>query len=110
MQKVPAASGGNRLVSNSRWNLLSFGTALLINLVTIPIAIHLIGLPAFGRAGLVLAVYAPFMIIGTVLSQALIKELAPLFTDGASAGITMPSLFAAAQSLCLLAGMVVVLH
>lgn len=109
MSRAASAGHGARLISNSRWNLLSFGVSLLINLITIPIAIRLIGLPAFGGAGLVLAVYAPFMLIGTVLSQALIKELAPLFTDAAPTGVTMPSLFASALSLSLLACMAVVL-
>lgn len=110
MNKATVAAGlSARLISNSRWNLLSFGVSLLINLVTIPIAIHLIGLPAFGGAGLVLAVYAPFMLIGTVLSQVLIKDLAPLFTDAAPFSAAMPSMFVSALSLSLLACMAVVL-
>ena len=104
-------SAGNtaRLISNSRSNLLSFGVSLLVNLITIPITIHLIGLPAFGGAGLVLAVYAPFMLIGTVLSQALIKELAPLFTEASSTGPTVSSLFASAMYLASIACVAVVI-
>ncbi len=98
-----------RLISNSRWNLLSFGATLLINLITIPITIHLIGLPAFGGAGLILAVYAPFMLIGTVFSQALIKELAPLLTEASSTGQTVSSLFASAIYLASIACVTVVI-
>lgn len=109
MSRATATGAGARLISNSRWNLLSFGASLLINLITIPLAIRLIGLPAFGAAGLVVAVYAPFMLIGAVLSQALIKELAPLFGGNAPTGSVMRSLFASALSLSLLASVAVVL-
>lgn len=103
MSRATAAGPGARLISNSRWNLLSFGASLLINLITIPMAINLIGLPAFGAAGLVVAVYAPFMLVGSVLSQVLIKELAPLFTGMAPNDAAKPSLFASAISLSLVA-------
>lgn len=109
MSNATAAGTGDRLISNSRWNLLSFVASLLINLISIPLAIHLIGLPAFGAAGLVLAIYAPFMLVGTVLSQALIKELAPLFADSKPRDESMSSLFAAALSLSLVACVAVVL-
>jgi O-antigen/teichoic acid export membrane protein len=75
---APKPGAGNRLVSNSRWNLLAFGISLVINFATIPIVILHIGLDAFGAAGLVLAIYAPFMLVGTVLGQAMVKELSPL--------------------------------
>lgn len=109
MSSATAAGTGDRLISNSRWNLLSFVASLLINLISIPLAIHLIGLPAFGAAGLVVAIYAPFMLVGTVLSQALIKELAPLFAESEHRDRAMSSLFAAALSLSLVACVVVVL-
>jgi O-antigen/teichoic acid export membrane protein len=75
---APMQGAGNRLVSNSRWNLIAFGISLVINFATIPIVILHIGLDAFGAAGLVLAIYAPFMLVGTVLGQAMVKELSPL--------------------------------
>jgi O-antigen/teichoic acid export membrane protein len=109
MSKAPAAGSGARLISNSRWNLLSFIASLLINLITIPLAIRLIGLPTFGAAGLVVAVYAPFMLVGTVLSQVLIKELAPMFNGTAQRGSAMGSLFASALSLSLVASMAIML-
>lgn len=109
MSRMTSAGNTARLISNSRSNLLSFGVSLLVNLITIPITIHLIGLPAFGGAGLVLAVYAPFMLIGTVLSQALIKELAPLFTEASSTGPTVSSLFASAMYLASIACVAVVI-
>lgn len=65
------------LVANSRWNLIAFVAALLANFLSVPLAIAAIGLDAFGAAGLVLAVYAPFALVGTVAGQAIVRELAP---------------------------------
>jgi O-antigen/teichoic acid export membrane protein len=76
------SSAGARLVSNSRWNLFAFGCALVINFVTIPIVISYIGLEAFGAAGLVIAIYAPFMLVGTVLGQAMVGQLSPQIAAG----------------------------
>ena len=79
MNSAQAPDGANgKLLSNSRWNLLAFATALIVNFATLPIVVAAIGLPAFGVGGLVLAIYAPFMLVGTVLGQAMVKELAPL--------------------------------
>jgi O-antigen/teichoic acid export membrane protein len=73
---------GARLLSNSRWNLLAFGASLVVNFVTLPLVITAIGLEAFGVGGLVIAIYAPFVLVGTVLGQAMIRELAPLLEAG----------------------------
>lgn len=79
---VPRTGVAARLLSNSRWNLLAFGVALIVNILMIPIAIAAIGLEAFGAAGLVLAVYAPFTLVGTVIGQGLVRELAPRMVTG----------------------------
>lgn len=76
------SSAGARLVSNSRWNLLAFGISLVINFATIPIVISCIGLEAFGAAGLVIAIYAPFTLVGTVLGQAMVGQLSPQLAAG----------------------------
>ena len=76
------SSAGARLVSNSRWNLLAFGISLVINFATIPMVIAYIGLEAFGAAGLVIAIYAPFMLVGTVLGQAMVGQLSPRMAAG----------------------------
>jgi len=76
------SSAGARLVSNSRWNLIAFSISLAINFATIPIVISYIGLEAFGAAGLVIAIYAPFMLVGTVLGQAMVGQLSPQIADG----------------------------
>ena len=76
------SSAGARLVSNSRWNLLAFGISLVINFATIPMVIAHIGLEAFGAAGLVIAIYAPFMLVGTVLGQAMVGQLSPRMAAG----------------------------
>jgi len=79
---APASSPGARLVSNSRWNLVAFGFSLVINFATIPIVISCIGLEAFGAAGLVIAIYAPFTLVGTVLGQAMVGQLSPQLAAG----------------------------
>ena len=106
MQTGAAPSAGARLVSNSRWNLIAFGVSLVINFATIPIAISFIGLDAFGAAGLITAIYAPFMLVGTVLGQAMVKELSPLIAAGdfKSASSTL----SAGLFLCAIGSMVVV--
>lgn len=77
-----ASGNGARLVSNSRWNLIAFGVALVINFATIPIVISCIGLDDFGAGGLVIAIYAPFMLIGTVIGQSMVRELSPRIASG----------------------------
>ena len=64
-----------RLVSNSKWNLAAFACGLAAQFITVPFVIRWIGLGEFGRAGLVLAVWAPLMLVGTVLGQATTREM-----------------------------------
>jgi len=64
------------VVANSRWNLAAFGFSLAAQFITVPFAIDQIGLHAFGQSGLVLAVCAPLTLVGTVLGQALTREVA----------------------------------
>lgn len=82
MAVAPTPSDGSRLVSNSRWNLIAFGVTLVINFATVPFIITCIGLDAFGAAGLVVAIYAPFMLVGTVIGQAMVRELSPRIAAG----------------------------
>lgn len=89
------------LVSNSRWNLIAFGFGLTANFVTIPFVIRWIGLDAFGLSALVLAVCAPMTLIGTVLGQALIREIAS--REGAGESGSAESHIQAAIQLCLAA-------
>lgn len=63
------------LISNSKWNLVAFGCALAAHFATVPFVIRWIGLAEFGKAGLVLAVWAPLMLVGTVLGQATTREM-----------------------------------
>lgn len=63
------------LISNSKWNLVAFACALAAQFAIVPFVIRWIGLAEFGRAGLVLAVWAPLMLIGTVLGQATTREM-----------------------------------
>ena len=64
--------------------------------VIVPIVIERIGLPAFGRAGLVLAVWAPLTVIGTVIGQAATREISAQLAGGSSGR----SLQSAAVALC----------
>ena len=72
---------GARLVSNSRWNLFAFAFSLAAQFVTLPFVIRWIGLPAFGQAGLVLAIWAPLMLVGVVLGQATTRQVSTQLAD-----------------------------
>lgn len=89
------------LLENSRWNLLAFACGLAANFITIPFVVRWTSLEIFGQAGLVLAVCAPLMLIGTVLGQALVREMSSSLGAGEEevAGRTLD----AALRLCLLA-------
>jgi len=97
---APASAGGSgaRLVAHSRWNLVAFACTLLANLVTIPFVVRWIGVAEFGRAGVVLAITAPLTLIGSVLGQAVTREVsARLAASDASSAI---GCFGAALRLC----------
>ena len=64
-----------RLVKNSVWNMVALFATICVHFVTVPVVISRIGLPQFGIAGLVLAVWAPLLLIGTVVGQAVTREL-----------------------------------
>lgn len=87
------------LLSNSKWNLVAFAVALGCNFLLLPFVIRHIGLESFGAAGLILAVLAPFMLVGTVLSQATLHDLARHYAAGDI--IASGRLFSAAMALCL---------
>ena len=74
------------LLANSRWNLAAFACTLAANFVTVPFVVRWTGLAAFGRAGLVIAVCAPLALIGTVLGQALVREMSSRIGRGDLAG------------------------
>ncbi|WP_413458824.1 lipopolysaccharide biosynthesis protein [Herbaspirillum huttiense] len=71
---IGTSKGG--LLSNSRWNLLAFGIALIAQFLSIPFVVRWIGLEEFGIAAVLIAVCAPMTLIGTVLGQALTREVA----------------------------------
>jgi O-antigen/teichoic acid export membrane protein len=74
------------VVANSRWNLAAFGFNLAAQFLTVPFVIDQIGLAAFGLSGLVLAVCAPFALVGTVLGQALTREMADAWAQDDARG------------------------
>lgn len=102
---MPRTGVAARLLSNSRWNFIAFAVAVLANLVTLPIAIAAIGLDHFGAVGLILALYAPFTLLGTVIGQALVRELAPRLAANDREGCVR--IMSAAALLCLLGTLVV---
>jgi O-antigen/teichoic acid export membrane protein len=107
MTSPQAASVTARLVANSRWNLMAFAVALLANFLVIPIVVRLIGLKAFGAAGLIMAMYAPFNLVGMVLGQAVIRELAPRINAQDKDGCVR--LLSAVMFICLLSCLMVIL-
>lgn len=70
------------LISNSRWNLVAFACALAAQFATVPFVIRWIGLEAFGLAGLVVAIWAPLMLVGLVLGQATTREMSVRLSNG----------------------------
>lgn len=72
------------LAANSRWNLLAFTFTLAAHFITVPFVISHIGLTEFGHAGLVVAVWAPLVLVGTVLGQAATQQMADRISQGDS--------------------------
>lgn len=72
-----------RLSQQAMWNATAFMCTLAAQLVIVPIAVSRIGVPAFGTAAVVVAAYAPFVLIGTVLSQFVIRETSVAIASGA---------------------------
>lgn len=93
------------LAANSRWNMMAFGFTLAAHFVTVPFVIAHIGLPAFGRAGLVLAAWAPFVCIGTVLGQAATREIAARIAGADAAGAA--SVASTAWTTCIAASLTI---
>ena len=81
MKDGPAATGSThhqtslRLARNSVWNLVALFATVAVHFVTVPVVIARIGLGEFGNAGLVLSLWAPLLLAGTVIGQALTREL-----------------------------------
>lgn len=82
--------------------MASFLVAVAAQFVVVPLVISAIGLTAFGHAGLVLAVWAPLAMIGTVLGQAATREIASTLGTGGSAEALQTS----ALALCAAGGAV----
>ena len=74
------------IATNSRWNLLAVGFTLGAHFITVPFVIARIGLAEFGHAGLVLAAWAPLLLVGTVIGQATTREMSERVGAGDTAG------------------------
>jgi O-antigen/teichoic acid export membrane protein len=94
------------IAANSRWNLLGFGCTLAAHIVTIPLVIDRAGLAEFGRAGLVLAVWAP-LFVGTVLGNSVVRLVSS--AEPASQKSTIVSALNNALLLCAASGAVLIL-
>jgi O-antigen/teichoic acid export membrane protein len=92
------------IVENSRWNLLAFAFGLAANFISIPFVIRWTSLEIFGQASLILAVCAPLTLIGTVLGQALVREMSS--HQGSADEQIAERMLDAALRLCLLASAV----
>lgn len=101
----PAGAGPNppdNLLSNAQWNLVGFACGIAANFITVPLVVNWIGLSAFGHAGLVLAITAPLTLIGTVIGQALVREVSSQLRLQNSERVVRTN--AAALKLCVVAG------
>jgi O-antigen/teichoic acid export membrane protein len=96
---APAPSPWARLIRNSNWNFAAFAVAVLANFLTLPIVVHRIGIAQFGAGGLVIALLAPLMLVGTVIAQACVRELAPMFSE--QRHDEARAMFSTALALCL---------
>jgi O-antigen/teichoic acid export membrane protein len=83
----------------------SFIVAIAAQFVVVPLVIAEIGLTAFGYAGLVLAVWAPLALIGTVIGQAATREISATLAAGGAAAALQSS----ALALCAAGGALAVL-
>ncbi len=63
------------LAHNSFWNLVAFASTLVTNIIILPFIVRWVGLDAFGNVGIILAICAPLILVGTVLGQALTREI-----------------------------------
>ena len=96
-----------RLIRNSNWNFAAFGIVVAANFLTVPFVVHRLGMAQFGLAGLILAMLAPLMFIGTVLGQACVRELAPMMA--ANDVVAARHMFSSALVMCLVASLLVLL-
>jgi O-antigen/teichoic acid export membrane protein len=95
----------SHLAVNSRRNVAAFIVAIAAQFLVVPLVISDIGLTAFGHAGLVLAVWAPLALIGTVIGQAATREISAALAAGRVAGALQSS----AIALCATGGVVAAL-
>jgi len=100
MTKASGSRPSFSLVTNSRWNLVAFGASLAAQFVAVPFALKWIGLEAFGGAAVVLSICAPMSLVGTVLGQALIREISSRDFLGETS--TIEAYTSAAMRWCLL--------
>jgi O-antigen/teichoic acid export membrane protein len=94
------------IAANSRWNLLGFGCTLAAHIVTVPVVIDHAGLTEFGRAGLVLAVWAP-LFVGTVLGNSVVRLVSS--SEALAQRATIVSTLNNALLLCGAAGAILIL-
>ena len=74
--------------------MASFTVAIAAQFVVVPLVIAEIGFTAFGYAGLVLAVWAPLALIGTVIGQAATREISAALAAGGAANALQSSALA----------------
>ena len=92
-----------KILHNSRWNLIALSFTLVAHFVTVPFVIKHIGLREFGHSGLLLAAWAPLLLIGTVLGQSAIRVMVDRLALGDESGAQRAS--ESALHLCVLFGL-----
>lgn len=104
------AGSSRALISNSRWNLIAFACGLAAQFITVPFVIRWIGLAGFGQAGLVLAVWAPLMLVGTVLGQSTTREMSVRLgnNDAHTASRVLDTAMLLCASACVIGGLTLV--
>lgn len=88
------------LVANSRRNLIAFAVGLAAQFIIVPFVVRWIGLEDFGTAAMMLAICAPLTLVGSVLSQALIREVSSCASEDQDRVVSNSA--SAALRLCLL--------
>lgn len=96
---APPVPAWAKLLSNSNWNFAAFAIAVLANFLTLPVVVHRIGIAQFGESGLVIAILAPLMLVGTVIGQACVRHIAPMLAEERLDEAR--KVFASALALCL---------
>jgi O-antigen/teichoic acid export membrane protein len=63
------------ILKHAKWNLIALLFTIISNLITIPFVVNKIGVSSFGRAGIVISIWTPLLLIGFILGQSAVKMI-----------------------------------